>query len=189
MGFDFDEVFDKNKPYQYKEGTRWLYNYLEENIKPKVYLEIGCAYLGVFSIYQHLLPDDGLAIGIDTSRWSLWEDYVSLNGSETVLIQGDSSLPSVVDQVKDALGEKKIDFLFIDEHHDFEYVEADWNNYSPLVRSGDLVAFHDWDPASVAAGITEGQGAAMVTKRLENEGYKFFGVEITSIGTGLTRIP
>jgi predicted O-methyltransferase YrrM len=37
----------------------------------------------------------------------------------------------------------KLDFFFIDGDHTYEGVKADFEMYSPLVRSGGLIAFHD----------------------------------------------
>ena len=39
--------------------------------------------------------------------------------------------------------DKPIDFLFIDNDHSFEGVKADFENFSPYVKSGGLVGFHD----------------------------------------------
>ena len=41
---------------------------------------------------------------------------------------------------------RPIDFLFIDGNHDLLHVVTDWNAWTPHVRSGGLVAFHDFDP-------------------------------------------
>jgi predicted O-methyltransferase YrrM len=40
----------------------------------------------------------------------------------------------------------KLDFLFIDGDHSYEGVKKDFEMYSPLVRSGGLIAFHDITP-------------------------------------------
>lgn len=42
-----------------------------------------------------------------------------------------------------SLKSKKLDFLFIDGDHSYEGVKTDFLNYSPLVRPGGIVAFHD----------------------------------------------
>jgi predicted O-methyltransferase YrrM len=41
------------------------------------------------------------------------------------------------------LGDKKIDFCFIDGDHTYEGVRKDFEMYSRLVRNGGIVAFHD----------------------------------------------
>jgi predicted O-methyltransferase YrrM len=37
-----------------------------------------------------------------------------------------------------------IDLLFIDADHSYEAVSADWKNWSPFVRKGGIIAFHDY---------------------------------------------
>jgi len=39
----------------------------------------------------------------------------------------------------------KIDFLYIDGNHDYEYVKSDLRHYFPLVKHGGIVAGHDWE--------------------------------------------
>jgi predicted O-methyltransferase YrrM len=39
---------------------------------------------------------------------------------------------------------QKIDLLFIDADHKYEAVRADWLNWSPFVKSGGVIAFHDY---------------------------------------------
>jgi predicted O-methyltransferase YrrM len=38
----------------------------------------------------------------------------------------------------------KIDLLFIDADHSYEAVRADWLNWSPFVKKGGIIAFHDY---------------------------------------------
>ena len=38
---------------------------------------------------------------------------------------------------------EQLDFLFIDADHTYAGVQRDFQMYSPLVRSGGIVAFHD----------------------------------------------
>ena len=43
---------------------------------------------------------------------------------------------------------EKIDFLFIDGNHDYDVVLRDYRNWSPLLKVGGIIAFHDvfYDP-------------------------------------------
>jgi len=45
--------------------------------------------------------------------------------------------------VRGMLGESKLDFLYIDGDHLFDPAYVDWQMYSPLVRSGGVVALDD----------------------------------------------
>ena len=42
--------------------------------------------------------------------------------------------------------DNKVDFLFIDANHSYEGVKKDFEMYSPLVRKGGIIAFHDIIP-------------------------------------------
>ncbi len=44
---------------------------------------------------------------------------------------------------KTAIGDEKLDFLFIDGDHSYEGVRNDYVMYSPFVRPGGIIAFHD----------------------------------------------
>lgn len=58
-------------------------------------------------------------------------------------MRADSHDNSTLEHLKSLLGGGSIDFLFIDGDHTYEGVKRDWEMYSPLVRPGGLVAFHD----------------------------------------------
>jgi predicted O-methyltransferase YrrM len=40
--------------------------------------------------------------------------------------------------------DRMIDLLFIDADHSYAAVSADWRNWSPFVRKGGIIAFHDY---------------------------------------------
>ena len=58
-------------------------------------------------------------------------------------LAGDSHQQEFLDRVKQALNGREVDFLFIDGDHTEEGVRSDYNMYSPLVRSGGIIAFLD----------------------------------------------
>lgn len=58
----------------------------------------------------------------------------------------DSHQQTTLDQVKTLLAGRPLDLLFLDGDHTYEGVKQDFQLYSPLVRSGGLVAFHDIVP-------------------------------------------
>ncbi len=41
------------------------------------------------------------------------------------------------------MGDKKIDFLFIDGDHTYDGVKKDFNLYKQLVKKGGIIALHD----------------------------------------------
>ena len=61
-------------------------------------------------------------------------------------IVGNSQTAEAVERVKQAVGSHELDLLFIDGDHAYEGVKRDFELYSPLVRRGGIVAFHDIVP-------------------------------------------
>ena len=57
------------------------------------------------------------------------------------LIRGDSHSEEILTKVKSIT--QSLDLLFIDGDHTYEGVKRDFFAYSPLVRAGGVVAFHD----------------------------------------------
>ncbi len=58
-------------------------------------------------------------------------------------IRGSSHDPAIREEFERALGGEELDFLFIDGDHSYEGVKKDFEFYSPFVRKGGFVAFHD----------------------------------------------
>ena len=51
-----------------------------------------------------------------------------------------------MEDVKNILSGRQVDFLFIDGLHTYEGVKSDFEMYSNLVRNGGIIAFHDIVP-------------------------------------------
>lgn len=66
-------------------------------------------------------------------------------GSRLTLIEGDSQ--------KVELPPLQPDIVLIDGDHSYEGALADWNRYSPLVRPGGFIAFHDIVPHPPETGV------------------------------------
>jgi predicted O-methyltransferase YrrM len=64
--------------------------------------------------------------------------------------------------------DEPIDFLFIDANHSFRAVRRDWDDWSPLVRHGGIVALHD---ARVSDGLwtTPDDGPVRLVEMLKQE--------------------
>jgi predicted O-methyltransferase YrrM len=65
---------------------------------------------------------------------------------QVVVLHLDSHDRATVTAVQNVLGDRKLDFLFIDADHSAAGVRADFALFSPLVRDGGWVAFHDIMP-------------------------------------------
>lgn len=119
-------------------------------VKPKTILEIGVARGGSFRYWEALIPKGELLIGIDTdteiTRYMLeWWNFRESDRNIRLIIR-DSLNQSTVQQVKQLLNGRKLDFLFIDGHHDPWWIFKEFERYGELVRYGGLIGFHDIRP-------------------------------------------
>ncbi len=114
-------------------------------------LEVGSLFGGTLWGWSHLPAIEELVAVDLPSEWpqvrdgvrearTQWDGWFGERCTFT-LIDGDSQDPATIAQVHGPF-----DFAFIDGDHTHEGVRADWANYSPLVRKGGLVAFHDTWP-------------------------------------------
>ena len=105
-------------------------------------LEIGAWYGG--SLQRWLGIGKTVVVVDDVMRGAEeWERWAERKRSQLVLLQGLSQQSELVAKAQD-LG--PYHFIFIDGAHDYGSVRADWENYSPMVAKGGVVAFHDIVP-------------------------------------------
>lgn len=73
------------------------------------------------------------------------------------LLQGDSHSAEMFERAKAALGNRSLDYLFIDGDHRYEGVKRDFETYGPLVRAGGLIALHDIveGPSDAVGGVPQ----------------------------------
>lgn len=114
-------------------------------------LEVGSLFGGTLWAWSHL-PAIETLISVDmATEWPhvrdgvresrrFWPEWFGAR-CDFVMVEGDSRAPETVAQVTGPF-----DFAFIDGDHTYEGVRADWLNYSPMMRPGALVAFHDTWP-------------------------------------------
>ena len=82
----------------------------------------------------------GRVLGVD-----MWPDesnyetaYEVLTGCDHVLIKGHSVI------VADIIDDESLDWIYIDAGHSYEEVKADYYAWSPKVRIGGIISFHDY---------------------------------------------
>jgi len=106
-----------------------------EAVNPRVIVEIGTYKGGSARMWQALFNPDVLITVDDTERAAL--------GGCHYLPNVKSQDPATVASVVSILGDRAIDFLFIDGGHKYHEVKRDFDLYSRLVRNGGLVMLHD----------------------------------------------
>ena len=152
LNFTFNRLVGLIKPSQvYREISQLLK--LVDRIKPGVILEIGTANGGTLFCFSHVASEAAVIISIDLPggkfgggypKWreSLYKSFI-LQGQKIHLLRADSHKTETLEQVEAVLHGRKVDFIFIDGDHTYEGVKKDFEMYSPLVKEGGIIAFHD----------------------------------------------
>lgn len=164
---DFDAAFAlaqaRIKVGQQPQEARWLFDRVRA-LSPKVILEIGMGTGGTLFLWTRAAPEDAAIVALDNfpsgrlGRFSavplVRRAYRTGQQSVELLLGVDSHAAETVARVRNVLGPRSVDFLFIDGDHSYDGVRTDAELYGPMVRTGGLVAFHDISPN--AAPWTQG---------------------------------
>jgi predicted O-methyltransferase YrrM len=126
---------------------------LLQEFAPKRSLEIGTNYGGTLFLLCALSPPHAKIISVDLPLGPFGGGYprrkiplfrkFPLGGQQLHLIRADSHSPDTKERILAILDGEQLDYLFIDGDHTYNGVRSDFQMYSPLVRSGGIVAFHD----------------------------------------------
>lgn len=137
-----------------------------EKRSPRVILELGTYRGGTVYVWTTVAPPQAKIISIDlppgthkdAAPESLTDRIKSFGepkNQKIYLIKGDTQSVATLKKVKTVLKKDRVDFLFIDADHTYKSVKRDYELYSPLVKRGGIIAFHDIMPA-VYCGYTFG---------------------------------
>jgi predicted O-methyltransferase YrrM len=114
------------------------------DIKPIRICEVGLFTGGTNLMLAHALPTVQLVIGVDMHiRNRSLLRYFAKPSQKQILIKGKSCDDATLKRVALALGNEKLDILFIDADHRYEGVKRDFLNYRQFVREGGIIVFHD----------------------------------------------
>jgi cephalosporin hydroxylase len=130
---------------------------LVRDLEPGVVVEIGSARGGTLFAWAKSAPRDALMVSIDLPGGDFnfrgddqygkrnYERMADYKRDEQTLkfIKGNSQSDKTRDALLKILDGRLIDLLFIDGDHAYEGVKRDFELYSPLVRDGGLIGFHD----------------------------------------------
>ena len=140
-------------------------------------LEIGTAQGGTTFL---------LARGIPTTDWILTVDLLPrhkhvlsfLSGASCIFhaLRGSSREDSTFTRIASLVGKEPVDLLFIDGDHSYEGVRDDYNRYSPLVKAGGLIVFHD------IASISQSNTGQPNTGQRWVGGVPIFWQEVKTLG-------
>ncbi|MGH9467964.1 MAG: class I SAM-dependent methyltransferase, partial [Terriglobales bacterium] len=126
---------------------------LVAELRPRRVLEIGTCKGGTLCVLCRLAAPDATIVSLDLPGGAYGGGYDAKRalvfrafprrGQRLHLVRGDSHLPQIRERVARALGGEPLDLVFIDGDHSYAGVKADYEMYSPMVRAGGVVAFHD----------------------------------------------
>ncbi len=140
------------KPLQIKEE---LIDFLKlvKGYNPKIVLEIGSSMGGTFFLLSRVADGEGTLISIDLPcgywgggypDWKIPLFRLFASKKQNVyLMKNNSHEPDTLKALKEILNGRKIDLLFIDGDHSYAGIKKDFEMYSPLVKKGGIIAFHD----------------------------------------------
>jgi predicted O-methyltransferase YrrM len=119
---------------------------------PRTALEIGSAEGGTLFLWARAAAPDATIISIDhpAGRWggsplsrAPLHRRLARPGQRLKLFRVDSHDVVMPDRLRRFLGQRSLDFLFIDGDHSYNGVRLDYEMYSKFVRPGGIVALHD----------------------------------------------
>ncbi len=142
-------------PWQFKSEITNLFQ-LYKQLNSKYTLEIGTANGGTLFGHCRLADDNATIISVDLPGGKFGGGYpdwkmpiykkFAKQAQSLHLIRASSHEESTIKQVKDILKNNKLDYLFIDGDHSYEGVKKDFELYSPFVKEGGAIIFHDIVP-------------------------------------------
>ena len=143
----------------FKQNMRELLGlvHILEQRELKNICEIGTFKGGTLFIWCQLAAADARIVSIDMpsrppgggyyerSLTTFFQSFRKPN-QQLMCLRGDSHDPEMRLRLEEHLGKEKLDFLFIDGDHTYDGVKLDFEVFSPYVKDGGIIAFHDIMP-------------------------------------------
>jgi len=196
--FKGKRIFRSIRPSQTPLEIEGLYERVLE-LSPKRLLEIGTNRGGTLYLWIQAAAEDAKIVSVDlpegqfgggyiVNRVPFYESFARPN-QELKLLRADSHLVETRDIVLDSFDQEQIDFLFIDGDHTYEGVKDDFSLYSPLVRPGGLVVFHDILPNPNDTHIQVAPFWDQIKEQFDIEELIWTNNKGLKIGIGLLWVP
>jgi cephalosporin hydroxylase len=134
----FYELYESTQKIHQSHEEFWEFLEVIAPIAPQRILEMGTAHGGTALIFQEIGTQ---VISVDNKGISGEIPMEMFNPEVTTFLTADTHDPATLAQVKEMMPE--VDMLFIDGDHTYPGALQDWEMYSPLVRPGGLIIFHD----------------------------------------------
>jgi cephalosporin hydroxylase len=157
--------------------------------------EIGTFLGGTLFIWCRLATPNARLISIDLPGGGFGGGYYrksipffqSFCKQEQTLqcLRGSSHDPVIRNQFRESLGDRLLDYLFIDGDHSYEGVKQDFDFYAPFVKTGGIIALHDIVYREAEPDIRVHQFWNEVKKRYRHEEFIDGSSERRPIGIGI----
>lgn len=131
--------------------------YIKDVTPRKTYLEIGSFLGGSLRWMAPLMEPGARIISVDGNTRKHLDRAVEdlrADGYDVIQITGNTQHRSVVDKVDELAKIAKPDILLIDADHSAVGVMRDIGNYTPMVRKGGVVIFHDAGQSFSMKGVS-----------------------------------
>ena len=157
---DIEQVFNKGargfhgliSPIQSREELIPVLKLLKKEAI-KTVMEIGTARGGTLFMLTRVvdpnakiisldLPGGAFGGGYDEKRIPVYKSF-ALPTQSMNLVRADSHKEESRDEIARVLNGDQIDFILIDGDHTYDGVKQDFEMYTPFVRKGGLIGFHD----------------------------------------------
>lgn len=130
-------------------------------LKPSKVIEIGSLYGWTLQHFIYYAQENSTILSIDLpvrkfvgpNDWrvekqeynykNVWPKWAKEKNCKLYLLPENSQNESALEKTKKIFKNEYVDFLFIDGNHKYSAVKTDYEKYSPLVRKGGIIAFHD----------------------------------------------
>jgi hypothetical protein len=158
-------------------------------------LEIGSYYGGTFFVLCKLSKFEGKKISIDYPFYDGQADQMRQRNTQAHMrtfadnvhiITGDSHADSTLDSLKTILNGEELDFIFIDGDHSYEGVKKDFEMYTPFLKEGGYVGFHDVNDTTRLREL--GCYVGRFWNELQSDKKIEFNTHGTAMGIGVARI-
>jgi cephalosporin hydroxylase len=119
------------------------------DLNPQTICEIGAAQGGTLCLFSRVAARDARLLSIDINFSPLQRAVFPAlirRGQNAMCLMADSHDPETLVRVRKWLRGRLIDVLFIDGDHSHAGVACDFEMFSPLVRPGGIIGFHDIVP-------------------------------------------
>jgi cephalosporin hydroxylase len=132
-----------------------------QKLKVSRFIEIGSLYGWTLQHFIHYSEESSTAVAIDlpvrhfvgpydwrvqkqeSNYKNVWPKWAKEKKCKLYLLPTSSYNEETIKQVKTIFKGDLVDFVFIDGDHRYDAIKKDYEMYSPLVRPGGIVAFHD----------------------------------------------